>query len=57
MEPILPVERVKREAREAAAQFADVNDACPYPFHSDAGRLFREEFARARTSTTQDHQQ
>lgn len=32
------------EARRAAAQYTDVNAACPYPFDTAAGRIFREAF-------------
>jgi hypothetical protein len=38
------IDRIKREAREAAARYADINAACPYPFASEEGRVFREEF-------------
>ena len=39
---------VAREAREAALHYVDVNAACPHPFDSLAGRIFREEFLAER---------
>lgn len=36
------------EARKAAHMYADVLDACPYPFSSIAGQVFQKEFARER---------
>lgn len=49
-EPIIPRDQVVREAQAAAHQYRDVNDACPYPFMSDAGQLFRATFQQARTA-------
>jgi hypothetical protein len=43
-----PIEKIKREAQEAAKRHSDVNDACPYPFHSDAGHAFSAFFHEAR---------
>lgn len=48
MEPIVPIESIKRMAEERAAQYSDVNDACPYPFFTGAGRLFKQFFLQAR---------
>lgn len=39
---------IERQARAAAKTYDNVNDACPYPFATDAGQLFKAEFARAR---------
>jgi len=50
MEPIIPIEQIKREAAEAAKRFSDVNAACPYPFTTEAGRLFRKEFTARRAA-------
>lgn len=47
-EPIVSRERVEREARAAARTYNNVNDACPYPFATDAGHYFAAEFKRAR---------
>lgn len=49
-EPIISRERVQAEARAAAQKYSDVNDACPYPFGSEAGRVFRETFLAMRAS-------
>jgi hypothetical protein len=48
MQEIIAIERIEREARAAAVRYADLFDACPYPFHTDAGRAFRLCFLRAR---------
>lgn len=42
------LEHVHEEARLAAAKFDSIDDACPYPFASDAGRLFKEFFQQAK---------
>lgn len=58
MEEVIPIERIKRMAEERAAQYSDVNDACPYPFFSGAGRLFKQFFLQARGKlqlNTQEH--
>ena len=47
-EPIVSIDEVKQEAAQAATRYTDVNDACPYPFYSEAGRLFKKEFIRVR---------
>lgn len=47
---IVARDRVVQEAREAARQFVDVNDACPYPFDSEHGRIFRREFITMRAA-------
>ncbi len=47
-DPIISRERLEREARAAARTYDNVNDACPYPFGTDAGRIFAAEFKRAR---------
>lgn len=56
---VVPVEQIKREAQEAAQRYSDVNDACPYPFHSDAGHAFSAFFneARARIQAPQSGDQ
>lgn len=50
MEPIIPIEQVRHQARLAASQYSDVNEACPYPFDTEAGRVFREEFNTMRAA-------
>ncbi len=44
---IVAIETIEREAREAAQQGKSLNEACPYPFASEAGRRFREVYQRA----------
>lgn len=53
MDPIIPISRIEQEAQKAAAQYRDINAACPYPFDTDAGRLFKEFFLLARENLTQ----
>jgi hypothetical protein len=45
---IISIERVEREAKVAAQKYANVNDACPYAFHTEAGRVFKAAFFIAR---------
>lgn len=47
-EPIVSLDQIKQQAAQAAEKFTDVNDACPYPFYTDAGRTFKQEFTRVR---------
>lgn len=47
-EPIISRDRITHEARAAAFKYDDVNHACPYSFYTDAGKLFKAEFTRAR---------
>jgi hypothetical protein len=48
MATVIPIERLEREAADAALRFSNVNDACPYPWHSDAAHLFKAFFVQAR---------
>ena len=48
METITPIERIHAQARAAALEYSDINDACPWPFHSDNGHAFKAEFRRER---------
>ncbi|MEC5213289.1 hypothetical protein RCH06_001835 [Polaromonas sp. CG_9.5] len=52
MHEIIPVTRIEREAAQAARDYSDINDACPYPFGSSAGQLFKHLFLQARESAT-----
>ena len=45
---ITRLDRIKAEARQAAAKYSDINDACPYPWGSPAAIEFKREFAAAR---------
>lgn len=47
-EPIVSIDAIKKQAAAAAQQYTNVNDACPYPFYTDAGRTFKQEFTRVR---------
>lgn len=49
-EPVVSIDTIKRQAKDAAHKFANVNDACPYPFHTQAGQLFKATFLAARTA-------
>ncbi len=48
MEQVISLQRIEREAQEAARLYADINAACPYPFHSGAGQAFVRSFRDAR---------
>ena len=50
MNEVIPLERIEREARAAARHYSNVNDACPYPFGSDAGHAFSHYFRQALTA-------
>jgi len=45
---VIPIERIQQQAKTAAQKYANVNDACPYPFQSAAGQVFKEAFFIAR---------
>lgn len=51
-------EAIRAEAQKAAWQYDHIDDACPYPFGSLAGVIFKEAFLaaqqqqRAATATT-----
>ena len=49
-EQIKPIAVIKAEAERAAQVYSDVNDACPYPFFSDAGHAFKAAFCAARAA-------
>lgn len=42
------LKRIQQEARTAAQQSDDINAACPYPFGSWEGEIFKQEFNTAR---------
>ena len=46
-EPIVSIARIEQQALKAAETYDDVNDACPYPFGTEAGRLFKATFNEA----------
>lgn len=47
MGQIISLERIKREAYEAARQGIDPEDWCPYPLDTDAGGAYVGFFERA----------
>lgn len=47
MDNVIPIARIEREAIAAARQHACINAACPYPFGSAAGRLFKQLYLAA----------
>ncbi|MGJ7544606.1 hypothetical protein [Variovorax sp. LT1R16] len=42
--PIVSIDTVKKAAKAAAERGDSLNDACPWPFYSDAGRQFKQFF-------------
>ena len=54
MDPIISISRLEREANQAATRYTDINAACPYPFDTNAGRLFKEFFLLAREKSTKN---
>ena len=50
---IIPISRIEREAQQAARQYDCLNAACPYPFGSDAGHMFKAFFKQARDQLQQ----
>ncbi len=47
MDPIVSIESIAKQANAAAEKFTNVNDACPYPFGTEAGRTFKRIFESA----------
>lgn len=48
MGPVISIEQIEREAQLAAQHYANVNDACPYPFATEAGRIYKQSFEQAK---------
>lgn len=44
---VVSKETIEREAAEAARKGQSLNDSCPYPFRSDAGRYFKACYLQA----------
>lgn len=42
--PIVSIDSVKEAAHAAAERGESLNDSCPWPFYSDAGRQFKQFF-------------
>ena len=55
-EPIISIERIQEQAFKAARQYTNVNDACPYPFGTEAGRVFKEHFVWALNESAQKNE-
>lgn len=45
---IYSIAKIEAEARAATLQHSDINAACPYPFGSTAGHIFKEAFLKER---------
>jgi hypothetical protein len=43
------IEKIIAEAKAAAQKYADIKDACPYPFYSDEGHAFKQFFLEEKT--------
>ena len=50
---IISRERIEREARAAAKIYNNINDACHYPFGTEAAWVFAAEFKRALAAATE----
>ncbi len=46
--PPVNMATIENEARIAARTSDNVNDCCPYPFHSNAGQIYRTAFNEER---------
>lgn len=44
---ILSIAKIEAEARAAAVLHSNVNNCCPYPFDTTAGRIYRLAFEAA----------
>ena len=45
---VLPIEAIEAKARADAAIYDNVNDACPYSFYTEAGRIYKTAFQKER---------
>ena len=45
---IISLSRIEREAKAAAKKYSNINDACPHPFQSAAGKAFKVALTEAR---------
>ena len=48
--PELELETIKKEAQEAAFFHDNINAACPYPFDTIAGVMFKQSFYAAKAA-------
>lgn len=51
-EPIESIASIEARAKAAALIYSDINDACPYPFGTDAAHHFKAAFFDARAALT-----
>lgn len=49
-EPIESIASIEARAKAAAKVYSDINDACPYPFGTDAAHHFKAAFFAARAA-------
>lgn len=54
---ITSLQRIELEARQAAAKWADINAACPYPWGSGAAITFKRAFLAERARIERQQQQ
>ncbi|ARV17505.1 hypothetical protein AEP_00545 [Curvibacter sp. AEP1-3] len=45
---VLPIAAIEAKARTDAATYDNVNDACPYSFYTEAGRVYKAAFQKER---------
>ena len=46
-EMIVAIDTIEKQAQEAAQQGKSLNEACPYPFTTEAGRHFKAAYLQA----------
>lgn len=45
---VASITQIEARAREAAKEYDNLIDACPYPLHSTSARVFAQAFEQAR---------
>lgn len=50
---VASIAQIEARAREAAQDYDNLIDACPYPLHSTSARVFAQAFEQARAETMQ----
>ena len=51
-EPIVSIDLIHQQARQAALKYSCINAACPYPFGTEAAIVFKRAFEAARAEIT-----
>ena len=51
-EMIVAIETIEKQAQEAPQQGKSLNEACPYPFSTEAGRHFKAVYLQAVAART-----